>query len=236
MLFCSHFFSPPYLNRTRPGTQQDDHAHLCTLHHLFVRDHAVHAYMYQHVTPRPADCKQSACWSVLNLCMVMQLGLSVISNLAASGEGAALLLKSSLLAKVEQQLHHLLPRRDGPRTAALLEPLVNLAAHAEGQKQLLRTASAPGQLPKPLCMLLPALQDSVPMGLVSDLSCPKPLYAASCHCDFDIAFSLPECLHIFLCNLKPLDNDLQYLCRGVAVLMLRSSPCPCLIGLQVRGT
>lgn len=86
--------------------------------------------------------------TAVNATLVLQLGLTVVSNLAATAEGAALVLKSPLLAKVEQQLHHLLPRRDGVRTAALLEPLVNLAAHAEGQKQLLRTASAPGHNPR----------------------------------------------------------------------------------------
>ena len=76
----------------------------------------------------------------------MQLALVVVGNLAGTTEGCLLLLRSPLLAKVEQQLHHLLQRRDGSRVAALLEPLVSLAAHAEGQKQLLRAASAPGKL------------------------------------------------------------------------------------------
>lgn len=79
--------------------------------------------------------------------VLLQLGLTVISNLAATAEGAALLLKSPLLSKTEQQLHHWLQRREGPRTSALLGPLVNLAVHCEGQKQLLRAASAPGQIP-----------------------------------------------------------------------------------------
>ena len=81
--------------------------------------------------------------------MIAQLGLTVVANLAATAEGAAIALKSPLLAKTEQQLHQTLLRHDGARVAALLELLVNLAAHAEGQKQLLRAASAPGQLPSP---------------------------------------------------------------------------------------
>lgn len=85
--------------------------------------------------------------SMPNLDVLMQLGLTVLSNLAATAEGAALLLKSPLLTKTEQQLHHLLQRREGLRTAALLGPLVNLAAHSEGQKQILRAASAPGPPP-----------------------------------------------------------------------------------------
>ena len=79
--------------------------------------------------------------------VLLQLGLTVITNLAATAEGAALLLKSSLLSKTEQQLHHLLQRRDGLHTTALLRTLVNLAVHGEGQKQILRAASAPGQIP-----------------------------------------------------------------------------------------
>ena len=70
----------------------------------------------------------------------MQLGLVVLGNLAGTAEGCLLLLR------VEQQLHHLLQRRDGAKIAALLEPLVSLAAHAEGQKQILRAASAPGKI------------------------------------------------------------------------------------------
>ena len=77
--------------------------------------------------------------------VLLQLGLTVISNLAATAEGAALLLKSPLLSNTEQQLHHLLQRREGPRTSALLGPLINLAVHGEGQKQILRAACAPGQ-------------------------------------------------------------------------------------------
>ena len=76
----------------------------------------------------------------------MQLGLVVLGNLAGTAEGCLLLLRSPLLAKVEQQLHHLLQRRDGVRIAALLEPVVSLAAHAEGQKQILRAANAPGKI------------------------------------------------------------------------------------------
>ena len=76
----------------------------------------------------------------------MQLGLVVLGNLAGTAEGCLLLLRSPLLAKVEQQLHHLLQRRDGAKIAALLEPLVSLAADAEGQKQILRAASAPGKI------------------------------------------------------------------------------------------
>lgn len=79
--------------------------------------------------------------------VLLQLGLTVISNLAATAEGAALLLKSSLLSKTEQQLHHLLQRRDGLHATALFQPLVNLAGHGEGQKQILRAASAPGHIP-----------------------------------------------------------------------------------------
>ena len=75
----------------------------------------------------------------------MQLGLVVVGNLAGSGEGCLLLLRSPFLPKVEHQLHHLLQHRDGPRIAALLGPLVSLAAHAEGQKQILRAANAPGK-------------------------------------------------------------------------------------------
>ena len=76
----------------------------------------------------------------------LQLGLTVVSNLAATAEGAALLLKSPLLPKSEQQLHYSLQRREGPRTSALLGPLINLAVRGEGQKQILRAASAPGQI------------------------------------------------------------------------------------------
>ena len=79
--------------------------------------------------------------------VLLQLGLTVVSNLAATAEGAALLLKSPLLSKTEQQLHHSLQRREGLRTSALLGPLINLAVHGEGQKQILRAASAPGQTP-----------------------------------------------------------------------------------------
>lgn len=82
--------------------------------------------------------------------VLLQLGLTVISNLAATAEGAALLLKSPLLSKTEQQLHHLLQRRDGLHTAALLRPLVNLAGHGEGQKQIVRATCAPGQTPEHL--------------------------------------------------------------------------------------
>ncbi|DBB03962.1 TPA: hypothetical protein ACH3X1_013032 [Trebouxia sp. C0004] len=76
----------------------------------------------------------------------LELGMATVANLAGSAEGCLLLLRSPLLAKTEQQLHHLLQRRDGPRVAAFLEPLINLAAHAEGQKQILRCTSAPGLL------------------------------------------------------------------------------------------
>ena len=83
---------------------------------------------------------------------MLQLGLTVLSNLAATADGAAFLLKSPLLSKTEQQLHHSLQRREGPRTTALLGPLINLAVHSEGQKQILRAASAPGLKPPPPCM------------------------------------------------------------------------------------
>ena len=83
---------------------------------------------------------------------MLQLGLTVLSNLAATADGAAFLLKSPLLSKTEQQLHHSLQRREGPRTTALLGPLINLAVHSEGQKQILRAASAPGLKTPPPCM------------------------------------------------------------------------------------
>ncbi len=87
----------------------------------------------------------------------------VVANLAATSEGCLLLLRSPLLAKTEQQLHHLLQRRDGSRIAALLEPLVNLAAHAEGQKQILRSASAPGQLLTFALVLIRGVIGTVPV-------------------------------------------------------------------------
>ncbi|KAL0055596.1 hypothetical protein WJX82_002269 [Trebouxia sp. C0006] len=76
----------------------------------------------------------------------LEMGMTTVANLAGSAEGCLLLLRSPLLAKTEQQLHQLLQRRDGPRVAAFLEPLINLSAHAEGQKQVLRCTSAPGLL------------------------------------------------------------------------------------------
>ena len=72
--------------------------------------------------------------------------MTVVANLAGTAEGCLLLLRSCLLAGTEQQLRHLVQRRDGPRVAALLNPLINLASHAEGQKQILRCASAPGKV------------------------------------------------------------------------------------------
>ncbi len=75
----------------------------------------------------------------------VQMGMTTVANLAGSAEGCLLLLRSPLLAKTEQQLHQLLQRRDGPRVAAFLEPLINLSAHAEGRKQVLRCTSAPGE-------------------------------------------------------------------------------------------
>ena len=82
---------------------------------------------------------------MLSSLTAVQLGMTTVANLAGSADGCLLLLRSPLLAKTEQQLHHLLQRRDGLRVAAFLEPLINLAAHAEGQKQVLRCTSAPGE-------------------------------------------------------------------------------------------
>ena len=82
---------------------------------------------------------------MLSSLTAVQLGMTTVANLAGSADGCLLLLRSPLLAKTEQQLHHLLQRRDGLRVAAFLEPLINLAAHAEGQKQILRCTSAPGE-------------------------------------------------------------------------------------------
>ena len=103
--------------------------------------------------------------------VLMQLGLTVISNLAATAEGAALLLRSPLLCKTEQQLHHLLQRREGPRTAALLRPLVSLAVHAEGQKQILRAAAAPGQLPHHLSWVAHAAVWCLTTSCSASMSC-----------------------------------------------------------------
>lgn len=135
----------------------------------------------------------SSC-SMPDLEVLMQLGLTVLSNLAATSEGAALLLKSPLLTKTEQQLHHLLQRREGPRTAALLGPLVNLAAHTEGQKQILRAASAPGPPPSP------APPSCMHHMLLSDAG--NTLYPASlCCCCWFMPCLLPNRNTFCSCNL-----------------------------------
>ena len=90
--------------------------------------------------------------------MAVQLGAVVVANLAATSEGCLLLLRSPVLANTEQQLHHLLQRRDGPQVAALLQPLINLASHAEGQKQILRAATAPGHCPASTQLIVPHMQ------------------------------------------------------------------------------
>lgn len=115
--------------------------------------------------------------------VVMQLGLTVVSNLAATAEGAALLLKSPLLAKTAQQLHHSLQRREGPRTAALLGPLVNLAVHTEEQKHILRAASAPGPLPQhPACITCCCLMLIYPNSSGCRNAPISTAFAASCTC------------------------------------------------------
>ena len=78
---------------------------------------------------------------VMGLMLLLQLAVTVIANLACTSEGCLLLLRSGVLPKTE---HQLLQRREGSRTAALLRPLIHLAAQPEGQKQILRSTSAPG--------------------------------------------------------------------------------------------
>ncbi|KAK9824474.1 hypothetical protein WJX72_010621 [[Myrmecia] bisecta] len=70
----------------------------------------------------------------------------VLRNLAASADGAALLLKTGFLADCQRLIHHSLHAKDSARLAALLPVLVNVAAHAEGQKCILRSSAAPGLL------------------------------------------------------------------------------------------
>lgn len=76
----------------------------------------------------------------------LQLVVTVIANLACTSEGCLLLLRSNLLPKLEQQLHQLLQRKEAARLGSLLRPLIHLAAQPEGQKQILRSVSAPGKL------------------------------------------------------------------------------------------
>ena len=90
----------------------------------------------------------------MGLVLLLQMAVTVIANLACTGEGCLLLLRSGLLPKTEQQMHQLLQRKEGTRTAALLRPLIHLAAQPEGQKQILRSTSAPGVGPLPYSLLI----------------------------------------------------------------------------------
>jgi hypothetical protein len=77
----------------------------------------------------------------------------VLCNLAASLDGALPLLKSSFLSEACKSMRACLQTRETVRTRPIILVIAALAAHGEGQKQLLRNTAAPNLLELVLYLL-----------------------------------------------------------------------------------
>lgn len=89
----------------------------------------------------------------------------MLSNLAGALDGALPLLKSSFLADACKSIRACLQAHETVRTRPVLLVIAALAAHSEGQKVILRTASAPNLL-------------ELVLFLVSEGECPRARTAA----------------------------------------------------------